>query len=63
MPLSKGAAYTVTIPGTGSNGPFEIDDAGGHDTTTTANLSQTGGAACTTCSSIVYAQASGVHGN
>ncbi|MBV8163319.1 MAG: hypothetical protein JOZ91_03535 [Candidatus Eremiobacteraeota bacterium] len=55
MPLSKGAAYTVTIPGTGSNGSFEIDDAGGHDTTTTVNLSQTGGAACTTCSSIVYA--------
>jgi type IV pilus assembly protein PilA len=62
-PVQKGNAYTVVIPGTGSNGSYEIDDAGGHDTTTTTSLSQTGGGACSTCSSIVYAQASGIHGN
>ena len=62
-PVQKGNAYTVVIPGSGSNGSFEIDDAGGHDTTTTTTLSQTGGAGCSTCSSIVYAQASGIHGN
>ena len=62
-PVAKGNAYTVTIPGSGSNGSYEIDDAGGHDTTTTTNLTTTSGVACATCTSIVYAQASGVHGN
>ncbi len=61
--VHKGNAYTVTIPGTGSNGSYQISDAGGHDTTTTTSLTQTGGAACAACSSIVYAQASGIHGN
>ena len=62
-PVAKGNAYTVVIPGSGSNGSYEIDDAGGHDTTTTTSLTQTGGAACTACASIVFAQASGIHGN
>ena len=35
---AKGNAYTVTIPGTGSNGSYQIVDAGGHDTTTTTSL-------------------------
>ena len=61
-PVKKGNAYTVTIPGTGSNGSYQIADAGNHDTTTTTSLTQTTGAACTTCSSVVYAQASGIHG-
>ena len=62
-PVSKGKAYTVVIPGGGANGSYEIDDAGGHDTTTTTSLTQTGGAACASCASIIYAQASGIHGN
>ena len=62
-PVHKGNAYTVVIPGGGPNGSYEIDDAGGHDTTTTTSLTQTGGAACTACASIIYAQASGIHGN
>jgi len=62
-PVSTGNAYKVVIPGTGSNGSYEIDDSGGHDTTTTTSLTQTGGAACTACASVIYAQASGIHGN
>ena len=62
-PVKKGNAYTVVIPGTGSNGSYEIDDSGGHDTTTTTSLTQTaGGTQCATCSSVIYAQASGIHG-
>jgi len=62
-PVKKGNAYTVTIPGTGANGSYQIVDSGGHDTTTTTNLTQTGGAACASCASVLYAQASGIHGN
>ena len=62
-PVASGNAYTVTIPGSGSNGSYQITDSGNHDTTTTTNLTDTSGAACTTCASIVYAQASGIHGN
>jgi prepilin-type N-terminal cleavage/methylation domain-containing protein len=62
-PVNKGNAYTVVIPGGGSNGSYEIDDAGGHDSTTTTSLSLTsGGTACATCTSVIYAQSSGVHG-
>jgi len=61
-PVKKGNAYTVTIPGTGSNGSYQITDSGGHDSTTTTSLSQTGGAACASCVSVIYAQSSGIHG-
>jgi prepilin-type N-terminal cleavage/methylation domain-containing protein len=62
-PVAKGNVYTATIPGTGSNGSYQISDQGGHDTSTTTSLTTTAGAACTACASIVYAQASGIHGN
>ena len=61
-PVSKGKTYSVVIPGGGSNGSYEIDDSGGHDSTTTTSLTQTGGTACASCVSIIYAQASGIHG-
>ncbi|HXN08252.1 MAG TPA: prepilin-type N-terminal cleavage/methylation domain-containing protein [Candidatus Acidoferrales bacterium] len=61
-PVSKGKAYTVVIPGSGTNGSYEINDSGGHDTTTTTSLTTAAGVACTTCASIQYAQASGIHG-
>jgi prepilin-type N-terminal cleavage/methylation domain-containing protein len=61
-PVKKGNAYTVVIPGGGTNGSYEIDDSGGHDTTTTTSLTTTGGVACASCASIIYAQASGIHG-
>jgi len=60
-PVKKGNAYTVTIPAAGNNGSYQIADAGGHDSSTTTSLSQSAGAACTTCASIVYYQASGIH--
>jgi len=61
-PVKKGNAYTITIPGGGSNGSYLITDAGGHDSTTTTRLTDTAGAAGTTFVSVVYAQASGIHG-
>jgi len=63
-PVHKGNAYTITQPG-GLAGSYLISDAGGHDTTTTTRLTQnvTGGTACSACTSILYAQASGIHGN
>lgn len=61
-PVKKNNKYTITIPGTGTSGAFLITDAGGHDTTTTKQLTKTNGAVCKTCASIVYAQSSGIHG-
>jgi hypothetical protein len=61
-PVKKGNAYSVVIPGTGANGSYQINDSGGHDSTTTTSLTTTAGAACATCLSIIYAQASGIHG-
>lgn len=60
-PVSAGNTYSITIPG-GSNGSYLIADAGGHDSTTTTNLTDTTGAAGTTFTSILWAQSSGVHG-
>jgi prepilin-type N-terminal cleavage/methylation domain-containing protein len=62
-PVKAGNAYTINVPGTlNVADSYEIVDAGGHDTTTTTSLLTVGGVACTACSSIVYAQASGIHG-
>ncbi len=62
-PVKKGNAYTITInAGPNINGSYLIADAGDHDSTTTTNLTDTTGAAGTTFTSIVYAQASGIHG-
>jgi prepilin-type N-terminal cleavage/methylation domain-containing protein len=62
-PVKAGNAYTINVPGTlNTSDSYEIVDAGGHDTTTTTRLLTVGGAACATCASIVYAQASGIHG-
>ncbi len=61
-PVHSGNAYSITIPGGGPNGSYLIADVGGHDTTTTTSLTDTTGAAGTTFQSILYAQASGIHG-
>ena len=61
-PVASGNAYAITIPGGGSNGSFLISDAGGHDSTTTTSLTDTTGSAGATFTSILYAQASGIHG-
>jgi len=61
-PVKKGNAYTVTIPAArAADGSYQISDAGQHDTSTTTSLTQSAGAACATCGSIVYYQASGIH--
>ena len=64
-PVHAGNAYTVSVPGAlSASDSYEISDAGGHDTTTTGSLTTITGAACgLTCSSVIYAQASGIHGH
>ncbi len=65
-PVKAGNAYTITVPGPNAayDGSYQIADAGGHDETTTTNLTQenTTNTACSACTSIVYDQASGIHG-
>jgi prepilin-type N-terminal cleavage/methylation domain-containing protein len=62
-PVKAGNTYTVTIPGPGGAGSYQITDAGGHDSTTMGSLTQDGtSTACTNCTSVVYDQASGIHG-
>ncbi|MGI8737938.1 MAG: type IV pilin protein [Candidatus Eremiobacter antarcticus] len=61
-PVQAGSVYTISIPAAGTgNGSYQIADAGGHDTTTMSNLSQSDGSACATCASVIYYQASGLH--
>ena len=65
-PVHAANAYNVHTPATiaVANGSYEIYDAGGHDTTTTTSLTKSTGAACGAgCQSVIYAQASGIHGN
>jgi type II secretory pathway pseudopilin PulG len=62
-PVHKGNAYTATILGAGVNGSYLISDAGGHDTTSTTSLTTTASAVCTACSSVLCAEASGIHDN
>ena len=63
-PAKAGNAYTVTLNAAANiNGSYLIADAGNHDSSTTTSLSITSAAtACTACASVVYAQASGIHG-
>ena len=62
-PVKKGNAYTITVNAAANvNGSYLIADAGGHDSTTTTNLTDTAGAAGTTFVSVLYAQSSGIHG-
>ncbi len=61
-PVKKNNAYSITIPGGASNGSYLITDAGDHDPTTTTRLTDTAGNGGTNFTSIVYAQASGIHG-
>jgi prepilin-type N-terminal cleavage/methylation domain-containing protein len=61
-PAKKGNLYTVTIPAArAADGSYQITDAGGHDSSTTTSLTQSAGAACATCTSVAYYQASGIH--
>ena len=58
------AAYVITAPAGGNAvyGSYEIQDTGGHDSTTMGNLNKAG-VKCTTCVSVQYYQNSGLNGN
>ena len=60
-PVKKGNRYTISIPG-GVSGSYLIADAGAHDPTTTRRLRTTTGVVCVNCTSVLYAQNSGIHG-
>ncbi len=61
-PVQKGNLYTINTA-VGPYGSYEIQDAGGHDTTTTINVIQEGTATnCTNCQSLLWDQNSGVRG-
>ncbi len=64
-PVKKGNTYSLTVgTSTSAFGSYQIVDQGGHDSTTTINLTKDGAGttACTTCVSVVYDQNSGIHG-
>ena len=61
-PVAKGNAYTITTT-TGAWGSYQIADAGGHDSTTMIPIFQDGTSVnCTSCTSVVWDQNSGVRG-
>jgi type IV pilus assembly protein PilA len=65
-PVARGNTYSInTTASAGTYGSYEIVDQGGHDSTTTVNLTQLSGASCAgaNCTSVIYAQDSGIHGN
>jgi len=59
-----GGSYSITLPsGSAAYGSYEITDGGLHDRTTTVGLHLTGSnTLCTTCSSVIYYQNSGING-
>jgi type IV pilus assembly protein PilA len=61
-PVAAGAAYTI-VTTSGAYGSYEIQDSGGHDTTTTINVIKEGGTTlCTNCTSLLWDQNGGVRG-
>jgi len=61
-PVNKSSRYRIIIPG-GLSGSYLLTDAGGHDPSTMRRLRKTTGAVCINCTSVLYAQNSGIHGN
>jgi prepilin-type N-terminal cleavage/methylation domain-containing protein len=55
------SAYNLTSTA-GSYGSYQINDQGGHDTTTTIGLFKSDGTKCTACASITYNQNAGIVG-
>ena len=58
------AAYVITAPagGNATYGSYEVQDTGGHDSTTMGNLNKAG-VKCTTCTTVQYYQNQGLNGN
>ena len=57
------AAYVITVAaGATAYGSYEVQDTGGHDSTTMGNLNKAG-VKCSTCTTVQYFQNSGLNGN
>ena len=61
-PVKKGNLYSINTT-VGAYGSYEISDVGGHDSTTTINVIQEGTTSlCTSCTTLLWDQNSGVRG-
>jgi general secretion pathway protein G len=61
-PVKAGNLYTINTS-SGAYGSYEIADSGGHDSTTTLQVIQEGTSAnCTSCTTLLWDQNSGVRG-
>ena len=56
------ANYVITATANATYGSYEIQDTGGHDTTTMGNLNKAG-VKCATCTTVQYYQNQGLNGN
>jgi general secretion pathway protein G len=61
-PVKKGNAYSINTT-TGAYGSYQLSDSGGHDSTTMLQITQDGSSAsCTSCTSVLWDQNSGIRG-
>lgn len=61
-PVKKGNTYSI-LTVVGSYGSYQVSDSGGHDSTTTTSIIQDGSStACSTCTTLLWDQNSGVRG-
>jgi|SRR6516162_9783792 prepilin-type N-terminal cleavage/methylation domain-containing protein len=62
-PVKKGNTYSISVT-VGGYGSYEVSDSGGHDSTTLTSVIQEGtSTACSTCTTVLWDQNSGVRGN
>jgi prepilin-type N-terminal cleavage/methylation domain-containing protein len=64
-PVRVGATYSInTTSNPATFGSYEVSDSGGHDSTTMVQVVKEGGTVnCTTCTTVLWDQNSGVRGN
>ncbi len=61
-PVQAGKTYSITLT-FGAYGSYQISDSGGHDSTTMLQVLKDGSTtSCTSCTSVVYDQNSGIRG-
>ncbi len=61
-PVKKGNTYSINTT-VGSYGSYQVSDSGGHDSTTMMQVIQDGSSSsCTSCTSVLWDQNSGVRG-
>ena len=61
-PVAAGKAYAINTTA-GAYGSYQISDAGGHESSTMLTVVQDGASAsCTTCTSVLFDQNSGIRG-